>query len=52
MGIRLYATPTGSSDAKLVLRQVRNGDARHWTDIAREWTDADVEQFETGSKTP
>jgi hypothetical protein len=42
MGVRLYATPTGSSDAKLALRQVRNGDARHWTGIARERTDEDV----------
>jgi DNA invertase Pin-like site-specific DNA recombinase len=51
MGVRLYATPTGNSDAKLALRQVRNGDARHWTDIAREWTDADIEQFEARSET-
>ena len=51
MGVRLYATPTGNSDAKLMLRQVRNGDTRHWTDIVRGWTDADIEQFETDSET-
>jgi len=46
MGVRLYVTPTGRSDAELALRQVWNGDARHWADVAREWTDADVEAFE------
>jgi DNA invertase Pin-like site-specific DNA recombinase len=46
MGVRLYATPTGNSDAKLALRQIRNGDTRHWTEIVSEWTDADIEQFE------
>ena len=47
MGIRLYATPTGNSDAKLRLQQ----GSRHWADVAREWTDADIEQFKTESET-
>jgi len=51
MGVRLYATPTGSSDAKLALRQVQNGDARHWTDIVRERTDEDVRTFDAESET-
>ena len=43
MGVRLYATPTGRSDAELRLQQ----GSKHWADVARSWTDADVEQFET-----
>jgi site-specific DNA recombinase len=44
MGIRLYAMPTGNSDAKLRLQQGE----KHWADVARGWTDSDVEQFEAG----
>jgi len=50
MGVRLYATPTGNSDAELALRQVGNGDTRYWTDIVREWTDADIGEFGAGSE--
>jgi hypothetical protein len=46
MGIRLYAVSTGKSDAML---RVQQGD-KHWADVAREWTDADVEQFEAGRR--
>jgi DNA invertase Pin-like site-specific DNA recombinase len=51
MGVRLYIAPTGRSDATVVLRQVWNGGTRHWADIVREWTDADIEQFEAESGT-
>jgi hypothetical protein len=47
MGVRLYVTPAGRSDATVVLRQAWNGDTRHWADAAREWTDLDIEQSET-----
>jgi DNA invertase Pin-like site-specific DNA recombinase len=42
MGFRLYAMPIGKSNVRLRLQQ----GSRHWADVAREWTDADVEQFE------
>jgi len=51
MGVRLYIAPTGRSDATAVLRQVWKGGTRHWADIVREWTDADIEQFEAESGT-
>lgn len=43
MGVRLYATPTGRSDAELRLQQ----GSKHWADVARSWSDEDIEQFET-----
>ena len=51
MGVRLYVTPTGRSDATVMLRQVWNGDTRHWADIMRKWTDVDIEHFEAESGT-
>ena len=51
MGVRLYVTPTGRSDATVILRHVWNGDMTHWADIVRKWTDADIAHFEAESGT-
>ena len=47
MGIRIMARKAGPAQTKIRLQQ---GD-KHWADVAREWTDADVEQFESESET-
>jgi hypothetical protein len=47
MGIRLLASKDTNGAVRLRLQQ---GD-KHWADVAREWTDADVEQFEAEAET-
>jgi site-specific DNA recombinase len=47
MGIRIMARKAGPARTQIRLQQ---GD-KHWADVVREWTDADVEQFEAGSET-
>ena len=47
MGIRIMARKNGPGKARIRLQH----GAKHWADVAREWTDADVEQFEAGSET-
>jgi hypothetical protein len=42
MGVRLVVLKDATGKARLRLQQ---GD-KHWSDVARSWTDADVEQFE------
>ena len=43
MGIRIMARKAGPAQTRIRLQQ----GSRHWADVAREWTDADVEEFET-----
>ena len=43
MGIRIIASKAGPARTKIRLQQ----GSKHWADVARSWTDADVEQFET-----
>ncbi len=47
MRIRIMARKASPGKVRIRLQQ---GD-KHWTDVAREWTDADVEQFETEPET-
>jgi site-specific DNA recombinase len=47
MSIRIMARKAGPAQTKIRLQQ----GGKHWADVAREWTDADVEQFETESET-
>ena len=47
MGCRIMASKAGPAQTRIRLQQ---GD-KHWADVAREWTDADVEQFESESET-
>jgi hypothetical protein len=47
MGIRIMARKASPGKVRVRLQQ---GD-KHWTDVAREWTDAHVEKFESESET-
>jgi hypothetical protein len=47
MGIRIMARKAGPAQTKI---RLQHGD-KHWADVAREWTDADIEQFESESET-
>ncbi len=44
MGVRLLAWKDATGSVRLRLQQ----GSKHWADVAREWTDADVEAFEAG----
>jgi hypothetical protein len=46
MGVRLIVSKDTTGKARLRLQQGE----RHWADVAREWTDEDVEQFEAESE--
>lgn len=46
MGCRIIASKAGPAQTTIRLQQ---GD-KHWADVAREWTDADIEQFEAESE--
>jgi hypothetical protein len=43
MGVRLVVSKDATGKARMGLQQ----GGRHWADVARSWTDEDVEQFET-----
>ena len=47
MRIRIMARKASPGKVRIRLQQ---GD-KHWADVVREWTDADIEQFEAGSET-
>jgi hypothetical protein len=47
MGIRMMARKTGPGKVPIRLQQ----SDKPWADVSREWTDADVEQFEAESET-
>jgi DNA invertase Pin-like site-specific DNA recombinase len=41
MGYRIYVRPDGRGKAKIRLRQVRNGDTRHWSEMVEDLDDFD-----------
>lgn len=43
MGVRLLASKDAAGNVRLRLQQ----GSKHWADVAREWTDTDIERFET-----
>ena len=47
LNVRIMASKAGPARTRIRLQQ----GSRNWADVAREWTDADVEQFEAGSET-